>query len=236
MRREGFELTVSRPRVIFKKDANGNKTEPIEEVTIDLDAEFSSKIIDSMNKRKAKMINMIDAGAGKNRLIFHAPSRGLIGYQSRFMTQTRGTGIMNRTFHSYGPFKSGITGRVNGALISMETGSAVAFAIFNLQERGEIFIEHNTDVYQGMICGEHSRENDLEVNFLKGKKLTNMRASGSDENVVLTPPRQMSLEEKMAYINDDEVLEVTPKHLRLRKKYLDHHERKRMSKSNSQNV
>jgi len=236
MRREGFELTVSRPRVIFKTDANGNKTEPMEEVTIDLDAEFSSKIIDSMNKRKAEMINMIDTGAGKNRLIFHAPSRGLIGYQSRFMTQTRGTGVINRTFHSYGPFKSGIRGRINGALISMETGPAVAFAIFNLQERGEIFIEHNTEVYQGMICGEHSREKDLEVNFLKGKKLTNMRASGSDENVVLTPPRQMSLEEKMAYINDDEVLEVTPKHLRLRKKYLDHHERKRMSKSNSQNV
>jgi len=236
MRREGFELTVSRPRVIFKTDANGNKTEPMEEVTIDLNAEFSSKIIDSMNKRKAEMINMIDTGAGKNRLIFHAPSRGLIGYQSRFMTQTRGTGVMNRTFHSYGPFKSGIRGRINGALISMETGPAVAFAIFNLQERGEIFIEHNTEVYQGMICGEHSREKDLEVNFLKGKKLTNMRASGSDENVVLTPPRQMSLEEKMAYINDDEVLEVTPKHLRLRKKYLDHHERKRISKSNSQNV
>jgi len=236
MRREGFELTVSRPHVIFKTDANGNKTEPMEEVTIDLNAEFSSKIIDSMNNRKAEMINMIDAGAGKNRLIFHAPSRGLIGYQSRFMTQTRGTGVMNRTFHSYGPFKPGITGRINGALISMEAGPAIAFAIFNLQERGEIFIEHNTEVYQGMICGEHSRENDLEVNFLKGKKLTNMRASGSDENVVLTPPRQMSLEEKMAYINDDEVLEVTPKHLRLRKKYLDHHERKRISKSNSQNV
>jgi len=236
MRREGFELTVSRPRVIFKTDANGNKTEPMEEVTIDLDAEFSSKIIDNMNKRKAEMINMIDAGAGKNRLIFHAPSRGLIGYQSRFMTQTRGTGVMNRTFHSYGPFKPGITGRINGALISMEAGPAIAFAIFNLQERGEIFIEHNTEVYQGMICGEHSRENDLEVNFLKGKKLTNMRASGSDENVVLTPPRQMSLEEKMAYINDDEVLEVTPKHLRLRKKYLDRHERKRISKNNSQNV
>jgi len=236
MRREGFELTVSRPRVIFKTDANGNKTEPMEEVTIDLDAEFSSKIIDSMNKRKAEMINMIDTGARKNRLIFHAPSRGLIGYQSRFMTQTRGTGVMNRTFHSYGPFKSGIRGRINGALISMETGPAVAFAIFNLQVRGEIFIEHNTEVYQGMICGEHSREKDLEVNFLKGKKVTNMRASGYDENVVLTPPRQMCLEEQMAYINDDEVLEVTPKHLRLRKKYLDHHERKRMSKNNSQNV
>jgi len=236
MRREGFELTVSRPRVIFKTDANGNKTEPIEEVIIDLDTEFSSKIIDNMNKRKAEMINMIDTGNGKTRLIFRAPSRGLIGYQSRFMTQTRGTGVMNRTFHSYGPFKSGITGRVNGTLISMETGSAVAFAIFNLQDRGEMFIGHNTEVYQGMICGEHTRENDLEVNFLKGKKLTNMRASGSDENVVLTPPRQMSLEEKMAYINDDEVLEVTPKNLRLRKKYLDHHERKRMSKNNSQNI
>ena len=236
MRREGFELTVSRPRVIFKIDANGNKTEPIEEVTIDLDAEFSSKIIDNMNRRKAEMINMIDAGAGKTRLIFHAPSRGLIGYQSRFMTQTRGTGVMNRTFHSYGPFKSGITGRINGALISMETGPAVAFAIFNLQQRGEIFIGHNTEVYKGMICGEHNRDNDLEVNFLKGKKLTNMRTQGTDENVVLTPPRQMSLEEKMAYINDDEVLEVTPKHLRLRKKYLDPHERKRMSKNVSQNA
>jgi GTP-binding protein len=236
MRREGFELTVSRPRVIFKTDTNGNKTEPIEEVVIDLDTEFSSKIIDSMNRRKAEMINMIDTGAGKTRLIFHAPSRGLIGYQSRFMTQTRGTGVMNRTFHSYGLFKPGITGRINGALISMETGSAVAFAIFNLQERGEIFIGHNTEVYEGMICGEHNRNNDLEVNFLKGKKLTNMRTQGTDENIVLTPPRQMSLEEKMAYINDDEVLEVTPKHLRLRKKYLDHHERKRMSKNNSQNI
>ena len=236
MRREGFELTVSRPHVIFKIDANGNKTEPIEEVTIDLDAEFSSKIIDNMNRRKAEMINMIDAGAGKTRLIFHAPSRGLIGYQSRFMTQTRGTGVMNRTFHSYGPFKSGITGRINGALISMETGPAVAFAIFNLQQRGEIFIGHNTEVYKGMICGEHNRDNDLEVNFLKGKKLTNMRTQGTDENVVLTPPRQMSLEEKMAYINDDEVLEVTPKHLRLRKKYLDPHERKRMAKTSSQNI
>ena len=235
MRREGFELTVSRPRVIFKNDDNGNKTEPIEEVTIDLDAELSSKIIDNMNKRKAEMINMIDAGAGKTRLIFHAPTRGLIGYQSRFMTQTRGTGVMNRTFHSYGAFKPGITGRINGALISMETGPAVAFAIFNLQERGEIFIGHNTEVYKGMICGEHSRDNDLEVNFLKGKKLTNMRTQGTDENVVLTPPRLMSLEEKMAYINDDEVLEVTPKHLRLRKKYLDPHERKRMLKNNSQN-
>jgi len=232
MRREGFELTVSRPRVIFKKDDNGNKTEPIEEVTIDLNTEFSSKIIDNMNRRKAEMINMIDAGAGKTRLIFHAPSRGLIGYQSRFMTQTRGTGVMNRTFHSYGLFKQGITGRTNGALISMETGPAVAFAIFNLQERGEMFIGHNTAVYKGMICGEHSRDNDLEVNFLKGKKLTNMRTQGTDENVVLTPPRQMSLEEKMAYINEDEVLEVTPKHLRLRKKYLDHHERKKMSKNN----
>ena len=236
MRREGFELTVSRPRVIFKNDDNGNKTEPIEEVTIDLDAEFSSKIIDNMNKRKAEMINMIDAGAGKTRLIFHAPTRGLIGYQSRFMTQTRGTGVMNRTFHSYGAFKPGITGRINGALISMETGPAVAFAIFNLQERGEIFIGHNTEVYKGMICGEHNRDNDLEVNFLKGKKLTNMRTQGTDENVVLTPPRQMSLEEKMAYINDDEVLEVTPKHLRLRKKYLDPHERKKMSKNISQNA
>ena len=236
MRREGFELTVSRPRVIFKIDEKGNKTEPIEEVTIDLNTEFSSKIIDNMNRRKANMINMIDAGAGKTRLIFHAATRGLIGYQSRFMTQTRGTGVLNRIFHSYGSFKSGIIGRINGALISMETGPAVAFAIFNLQDRGEMFIGHNTEVYKGMICGEHTRDNDLEVNFLKGKKLTNMRTQGTDENVVLTPPRHMSLEEKMSYINEDEVLEVTPKHLRLRKKYLDPHERKKMAKNISQNA
>mgnify|MGYP000940811409 CR=1 FL=1 len=231
MRREGFELTVSRPRVIFKTDSNGNKTEPIEEVIIDLDTEFSSKIIDNMNKRKAEMINMIDTGAGKTRLIFHAPSRGLIGYQSRFMTQTRGTGVMNRTFHSYGPFKSGITGRINGALISMETGSAVAFAIFNLQDRGEMFIEHNTEVYQGMICGEHTRENDLEVNFLKGKKLTNMRTQGTDENVVLTPVRKMAIAEQLSILNTDEALEITPKSCRLRKLVLDPHERKRQSKA-----
>ena len=231
MRREGFELTVSRPRVIFKTDSNGNKTEPIEEVTIDLDAEFSSKIIDNMNRRKAEMINMIDAGAGKTRLIFHAATRGLIGYQSRFMTQTRGTGVMNRTFHSYGSFKSGITGRINGALISMETGPAVAFAIFNLQERGEMFIGHNTEVYKGMICGEHSRDNDLEVNFLKGKKLTNMRTQGTDENVVLTPVRKMSIAEQLSMLNTDEALEITPKSCRLRKTILNPHERKRQSRA-----
>jgi len=235
MRREGFEMTVSPPKVLFKKDENGNKLEPIEEITMDLDEEHSSKVIDSMNRRKGKLIDLKDTGKNKKRLIFHAPTRGLMGYTSRFLTLTKGNGVINRIFHSYGKYEGEMEGRRNGALISMETGPAVAFAIFNLQERGEIFIEHNTEVYQGMICGEHSRENDLEVNFLKGKKLTNMRASGSDENVVLTPPRQMSLEEKMAYINDDEVLEVTPKHLRLRKKYLDHHERKRISKSNSQN-
>ena len=187
--------------------------------TIDVDEEFSSKVIDSMNQRKAEMKDMKDVGAGKKRLIFHAPSRGLIGFQSRFLTITRGTGVLNKVF--YAPYKGDLIGRRNGALVSMETGSAVAFALFNLQERGEMFIEPQTKVYSGMIVGEHSRDNDLEINVLKGKKLTNVRASGSDTAVILTPPRKMSLEQMMSYINDDENLEVTPKNLRLRKKYLD---------------
>ena len=232
MRREGFELTVSRPKVLFKTE-NGQKLEPMEEVTIDVDEEFASNVIDNMNQRKAEMTDMRDMGAGKKRIIFKAPSRGLIGYQSRFLTDTKGTGVLNRIFHSYGPFKGEIVGRRNGALISIETGKAVAFAIFNLQDRGRMFIEHNTDVYMGMIVGEHSRDNDLEINVMKGKKLTNMRASGSDEAVTLVPPVRMSLEEMMAYINEDELLEVTPKFLRLRKKYLISHERKRYEKTAS---
>ncbi|MCB9983560.1 MAG: translational GTPase TypA [Rhodospirillales bacterium] len=232
MRREGFELTVSRPRVLFK-DENGQKLEPIEEVTIDVDEEYSSTIVDSMNRRKAEMTDMRSSGAGKTRITFLAPSRGLIGYQSRFLTQTRGTGVLNRVYHSYGAYKGDIEGRRNGALISTDTGTAVAYAIFNLQDRGEMFIGHQTPVYQGMIVGEHSRDNDLEVNVLKGKKLTNVRASGSDDAVTLTPPRKMSLEDMMAYINDDELLEVTPQSLRLRKAHLCPHERKKASRAAS---
>ena len=229
MRREGYELTVSRPHVVYKIDENDKKLEPIEEVIIDVDDEYASTVIDSMNKRKAEMLDMRNT-SGKTRLIFKAPSRALIGYQSRFLTETRGTGVVNRLFDSYGPFKGNISTRRNGALIATQTGTAVAFAIFNLQDRGVMFIDPQTKVYQGMIVGEHNRPNDLEVNILKGKQLTNVRASGTDEAVKLVTPRKMSLEQMMAYINEDEVLEVTPENLRLRKQYLDPHARKRASK------
>ena len=229
MRREGYELTVSRPHVVYKDDDNDKRLEPIEEVIIDVDDEFASTVIDSMNKRKAEMIDMKNT-SGKTRLIFLAPSRALIGYQSRFLTETRGTGVVNRLFHSYGPFKGDISTRRNGALIATQTGIAVAYAIFNLQDRGAMFIDPQTKVYQGMIVGEHNRPNDLEINILKGKQLTNVRASGTDEAVKLITPRKMSLEQMMAYINEDEVLEVTPKNLRLRKQYLDPHQRKKAAK------
>lgn len=229
MRREGFELTVSRPKVVYREE-NGEKLEPIEEVIIDVDEEYSSTVVDSMNKRKGEMQDMRSSGAGKTRIVFHAPSRGLIGYQSRFLTQTRGTGVMNRLFHSYAPHKGEVPQRQRGVLISNDTGTAVAYALFNLQDRGEMFVEHQTPVYQGMIVGEHSRDNDLEVNVLKGKQLTNVRASGTDDAVKLVPPRKMSLEDMMAYINDDELLEVTPESLRLRKIFLLEHERKKASR------
>lgn len=230
MRREGFEMTVSRPRVVSRKDEAGILQEPIEEVTIDVDDEFSSTVIDALNRRKGEMVDMRAAGAGKTRILFHAPSRALIGYQSRFLTSTRGTGVMNRLFHDYAPHKGDIQGRHNGVLVSNDQGQAVAYALFNLQERGVMFINPQDDVYQGMVIGENSRDNDLDVNVLKGKKLTNVRASGSDDAVVLTPPRRMSLEEMMAYINDDELLEVTPQSLRLRKRYLIPHERKKAAR------
>ena len=226
MRREGFEMNVSRPKVLFRMEGI-EKLEPVEEVTIDVDEEYSSTVVDSMNRRKAKMVDMRAAGAGKTRMVFHAPSRGLIGYQSNFLTQTRGTGVLNRVFHSYQPYSGDIPGRRNGALIASETGTAVAFALFNLQDRGAMFIDPQTPVYQGMIVGEHSRDNDLEINVLKGKKLTNMRASGTDEAVTLVTPRRMSLEDMMAYVEYDELLEVTPTSLRLRKRYLLEHERKK---------
>ena len=229
MRREGYELTVSRPHVVYKIDKNDKKLEPIEEVIIDVDDEYASTVIDSMNKRKAEMLDMRNT-SGKTRLIFKAPSRALIGYQSRFLTETRGTGVVNRLFDSYGPFKGEISTRRNGALIATQTGTAVAYAIFNLQDRGVMFIDPQTKVYQGMIVGEHNRPNDLEINILKGKQLTNVRASGTDEAVKLVTPRKMSLEQMMAYINEDEVSEVTPQNLRLRKQYLDPHQRKKAAK------
>ncbi len=229
MRREGYELTVSRPHVVYKIDENDKRLEPIEEVIIDVDDEYASTVIDSMNKRKAEMIDMRNA-SGKTRLIFRAPSRALIGYQSRFLTETRGTGVVNRLFDSYGSFKGEMLTRRNGALIATQTGTAVAYAIFNLQERGIMFIDPQTKVYQGMIVGEHNRPNDLEINILKGKQLTNVRASGTDEAVKLVPPKKMSLEQMMAYINEDEVLEVTPENLRLRKQFLDPHQRKKAAK------
>ena len=226
MRREGFEMTVSRPRVIYQKDENGNQTEPYEEVTVDVDDEFSGAVVEKMTQRKAEMIDMRPSGTGRTRVIFSAPSRSLIGYQSQFLTDTRGTGLMNRIFSHYGPFKGDIGGRRNGALISNGTGEAVAYAIFNLQDRGIMMVEHQEKVYEGMIIGEHNRDNDLEVNILKGKQLTNVRASGTDEAVKVSVPKRMSLEEMIAYINDDELVEVTPENLRLRKVHLKEHERK----------
>ena len=230
MRREGFELSVSSPRVLLKKNDQGEVLEPFEEVIIDVDEQYSSTTVDSINKRKGEMIEMKPMGKSKTRLIFKVPSRGLIGYHRQFLTETRGTGVLNRIFHSYDLFKGIIKSRRNGVLIATEQGNAIAYALFNIQERGKLFINPQVKVYQGMIIGENSRENDLEVNVLKGKKLTNVRASGSDEAVKLTPPIKMSLEDMMSFIKDDELLEITPQSLRLRKKFLNSVERKRNSK------
>ena len=230
MRREDFELSVSSPRVLYKKNDKGEKLEPFEEVIIDVDDTYSSVTVDGINRRKGEMIEMKAVGKGKTRLIFKVPSRGLIGYHGQFLTETRGTGVLNRIFHSYGAFKGNIENRRNGVLIATEAGNAIAYALFNLQERGKLYVDPQVKVYQGMIVGEHSRDNDLEVNVLKGKKLSNVRASGTDEAVKLVPPVKMSLEQMMSYIREDELLEVTPKNLRLRKKFLDATERKRMAK------
>jgi GTP-binding protein len=233
MRREGFELSISRPRVIFREN-NGQRLEPVEEVTIDVDDEYSGAVIEKITgARRGELVEMRPSGAGKTRLIALVPSRGLIGYHGEFLTDTRGTGILNRVFHSWAPYKGPIPGRRAGVLISMENGVSVAYAIFNLEDRGRFFIGAQEEVYQGMILGEHSRENDLEVNPLKGKKLTNIRAAGSDENVRLTTPVRMSLEEAIAYIDDDELVEVTPSAIRLRKRFLDPHERKRQARAAS---
>ncbi|MTH99166.1 MULTISPECIES: translational GTPase TypA [Alphaproteobacteria] len=231
MRREGFELSISRPQVLFREE-DGQRLEPIEEVTIDVDDEYSGAVIEKITgARKGELVEMRPAGAGKTRIIAHVPSRGLIGYHGEFLTDTRGTGVLNRVFHGWAAHKGPIPGRRAGVLISMENGQAVAYALWNLEERGRMFVGPQTDVYQGMVIGEHSRDNDLEVNPLKGKKLTNVRASGSDDAVRLTPHVQFSLEEAIAYIDDDELVEVTPNAIRLRKRFLDPHERKRMAKS-----
>lgn len=231
MRREGFELSISRPRVVMQTDENGQKLEPLEEVVIDVDEEFSGVVVQKLNERKGEMLEMKPSGAGKLRLVFHVPSRGLIGYQGEFLTDTRGTGVMNRLFAAYAPYKGAIPGRRNGVLISNSDGEAVAYALWNLEDRGPMMIEPGWKVYEGMIVGEHTRENDLEVNVLKGKKLTNIRTTSKDEAVVLTPPIRMSLEKALSYIQDDELVEVTPKSIRLRKKMLNPNDRKRAERA-----
>ncbi|MGC3937200.1 translational GTPase TypA [Roseobacter sp. EG26] len=231
MRREGFELSISRPQVLFQ-EIDGIRHEPIEEATIDVDDEYSGAVIEKITgARRGELVEMKPAGAGKTRIVAHVPSRGLIGYHGEFLTDTRGTGVLNRVFHTWAPHKGPIPGRRAGVLISMENGTSVAYALWNLEERGRMMIGAQANVYTGMIIGEHSRENDLEVNPLKGKKLTNVRASGTDEAVRLTTPMNLSLEEAIAYIDDDELVEVTPNAIRLRKRYLDPHERKRMARA-----
>ncbi|NKB29629.1 MAG: translational GTPase TypA [Rhodobacteraceae bacterium] len=233
MRREGFELSISRPQVLIR-EVDGQRLEPIEEVTIDVDDNFSGAVIEKLTgPRRGELAEMRPAGAGKTRIVAQIPSRGLIGYHGEFMTDTRGTGVLNRVFHDWQPWRGPIPGRRAGVLISMEAGQSVAFALFNLEDRGRMFIGAQEDVYGGMIIGEHSRENDLEVNPLKGKKLTNVRASGTDEAVRLTTPITLSLEQAIAYIDDDELVEVTPKAVRMRKRFLDPHERKRQARAAS---
>jgi GTP-binding protein len=231
MRREGFELAVGRPRVLFQNDpATGQRLEPIEEVVIDVDDAHTGVVVEQISLRKGELQDMRPSGAGKTRLVFYAPSRGLIGYHGEFLTDTRGTGVMNRIFHEYGPYRGSIAGRRNGALIANAEGISVAYAMWNLEDRGPMFIDPGVPVYEGMIIGEHSRGNDLEVNVLKGKQLTNIRAAGKDEAVRLTPPRKMSLEQAIAYIEEDELVEITPKSIRLRKRFLNPEDRKRARK------
>jgi GTP-binding protein len=235
MRREGYEMSISRPRVVYQNDPlTGQRLEPIEEVVIDVDEEFSGTVVSKLSERKADLVEMRPSGGNKLRLTFHAPSRGLIGYYSDFLTDTRGTGVMNRLFHAYSPYKGPIAGRRAGVLISNAPGVAVAYAMWNLEDRGPMMIEPQVDVYEGMIIGEHTRENDLDVNVIKGKQLTNVRAAGKDEAVRLTPPIRMTLEKAIAYITDEELVEVTPKSIRLRKKELDPNARKRAAKSSAE--
>ncbi len=227
MRREGFELSVSRPKVLFQHGSSGELLEPIEEVVVDVDEEHAGVVVQKLAERKGEMIEMRPSGGGRVRLIFHAPTRGLIGYHGELLTDTRGTAVMNRLFHAYGPHRGEIAGRRNGVLISTDQGEAVAYAMWNLEDRGPMMIEPGWKVYRGMIVGEHTRGNDLEVNVLKGKKLTNIRTHSKDEAIRLTPPIRMTLEKALAYIDDDELVEITPESIRLRKKLLDRNERKR---------
>jgi len=229
MRREGFELSISRPRVLFREGENGRE-EPYETVVVDVDDEFSGTVVEKIAQRKGEMTDMRPSGGGKTRITFSAPSRGLIGYHGEFLSDTRGTGIMNRLFEKYGPYKGPIQGRQNGVLISMEQGEAVPYALNALEERGVLFISPGDKLYEGMIIGENAKPQDLEVNPLKSKQLTNFRSTGKDDAVRLTPPRKMTLEQAIAYIQGDELVEVTPQSIRLRKRYLDPHERKRQSR------
>ena len=232
MRREGFELTVGRPRVVMRTDeATGERLEPIEEVIIDVDEEFTGAVVQKLSERRAELKDMRPSGTGRQRLLFHAPTRGLIGYHGELMTDSRGTAVMNRLFHAYGPHVGEIPSRHTGVLLANADGEAVAYALYNLQDRGPMFIDPGTRVYQGMIVGEHTRGNDLELNVLKGKKLTNIRAAGKDDNILLTPPIRMTLEKALAYIQDDELVEVTPKSIRLRKAILDPNDRKRAERA-----
>jgi len=232
MRREGYELAISRPRVLFKTDSgSGQRLEPIEEIQIDVDEEFTGIVVDKMSRRKGELQDMRPSGGGKQRLTFFAPTRGLIGYQGEFLGDTRGTGIMSRLFHGYAPYKGSVEGRRTGVLISTDDGTAVAYALWNLEDRGPMFITPGTQVYQGMVIGQHTRDNDLEVNPLKGKQLTNIRTTSKDEAVRLTPPIIMTLEQAIAYIADDELVEVTPKSIRIRKRLLDPNARKRASRA-----
>ncbi|MDB5582115.1 MAG: typA [Bradyrhizobium sp.] len=232
MRREGFELGISRPRVLFGEDENGAKTEPYEIVIIDVDEEYSGTVVEKMNIRKAEMTDMRPSGGGKTRITFSAPSRGMIGYHGEFLSDTRGTGIMNRLFEKYGPHKGNIEGRKNGVLISNGSGEANSYALGPLEERGILFVGHGEPLYEGMVIGENAKPDDLEVNPMKAKQLTNFRASGGkDDAIRLTPPKKMTLEQAIAYIDDDEMVEVTPKSIRLRKRYLDPHERKKASRA-----
>ena len=234
MRREGYEMSISRPRVLYETNKEtGEKLEPVEEVVIDVDDEYSGSVVEAVSTRKGELQDMRPSGGGKQRLTFLCPSRGLIGYHGEFMTQTRGTGILNRIFHSYKPMKGQIPGRRNGVLISLEQGKSSGYALFNLEDRGQLMIESGEAVYGGMIIGEHTRDNDLEVNPLKSKQLTNFRASGKDDAIVLSPPVKLTLERAISYIQDDELVEITPNVIRLRKKYLDMHERKRQSRKSS---
>ena len=227
-------MSISRPRVLYETNKEtGEKLEPVEEVVIDVDDEYSGPVVEAVSTRKGELQDMRPSGGGKQRLTFLCPSRGLIGYHGEFMTQTRGTGILNRIFHSYKPMKGQMPGRRNGVLISLEQGKSSGYALFNLEDRGQLMIESGEAVYGGMIIGEHTRDNDLEVNPLKSKQLTNFRASGKDDAIVLSPPVKLTLERAISYIQDDELVEITPNVIRLRKKYLDMHERKRQSRKSS---